>query len=881
MESGTASRVPGKLKIFIGYAPGVGKTCAMLRAGHEEKIKGVDVVAGYIDSRSRPDTAALLRGLEMLPHTGNLKAPQTFKEFALDHALRRSPGLILIDDLAHANDPASRHRKRYQDIEELLHAGIHVYTTINIHEIESLAEVVSSIMGMKAQEVIPDRVFDSADQIELVDIEPEALIERLEKGEIYSSPQREREQAHLYDKEKLNALREIALRATATQLNRISKGQPPSGFVVQDHILLCLSSSVSNKKVIRTAAKMAQAFHGRFTALFVETPDIGHSTYRDKSELRENLKMAEQLGAQIATVYGEDIAGQIAEYVKMSRVTKIVIGRSPYKKKGLSRVSVVDKLVDLVPHIETFIIPYAEPMLYGKKSRHSEYSRMSWKDAGKTIAILALCTLMGSWFQHLGFREANIITVYILGVLLIAMVTRGRICSIVSSVLSVLIFNFFFTEPYYSLQAYDSGYPVTFIIMLTASFIMGTLTTRVREQARHSAHKAYRTEVLLETNRILQQAKDYSGIIHETARQMVKLLDRAIIFYPVRQQALGEPLIFPKRELETLPKQYTGDNERAVAEWVYKNMKMAGAETDTFSDSACLYHVVREGDTVLAVAAVVMDRERSLDIFEKSLMIAMLGECALALEKERLNEMQKEISLQVQQEQLRSNLLRGISHDLRSPLTSISGNAGILIDNPDVLSEAQKRGLYTDIYDDSIWLIHLVENLLSISRIEHGGLNLSLQPELVEEVFSEALRHVNRNRDQHTIEMELEGEWLMANMDSRLIVQVLINLVDNAIKYTRAGSHIKLSARQEKDKILIEVSDNGPGIAEKDKVRIFDMYYTADPVRIDGRRGVGLGLSLCRSIIQAHGGTLGLRDHTPQGSVFYFTLQAEEVRVDE
>ncbi|MCL6457638.1 MAG: sensor histidine kinase KdpD [Gorillibacterium sp.] len=880
-----AEKRPGKLKIFIGYAPGVGKTCAMLSAGHEGKIDGVDVVAGYIEPHARPDAAALLKGLELLPYTENSSDGRSFKEFDLDRALQRRPDLILVDDLAHANAAGCRHKKRYQDVEELLRAGIHVYTTINVQQIESLADIVSSITGLSVHDRIPDSVFESADQVELVDIEPDALIDRLIKGEIYHNQETERTYTHLFTKEKLNALREIALRKTASQLNRIaeqiSAQVKRNEYDTKDHILVCLSSAASNKKVIRAAARMAEVYHGYFTALFVETPETKQLTPKNNAGLKENLRLAEQLGAQIATVYGEDVPGQIAEYVKTSRVSKIVLGRSPRKKRGFSKSTVVDKLIALVPNIETYIIPYTEPTLHRRMSLYQKSPMFSLADMSKTASILAVCTLIGIWFNYLEFKEANIITVYILGVLLNAMVTKGKLYSVVSSIMTVLVFNYFFTEPYYSLQVYDSNYPVTFLVMLVASFIMSTLTMRVREQARQSAQKAYRTEVLLETSRKLQQAKDLSAIIDETAHQMVKLLDRTIIFYSIRQDALCAPLIFPKKESTVVPQVYTGEKERAIAEWVLKNNKRAGATTNTFSGAHCLYHAVRGGDTVFAVAAIVMDQEEPLEVFEKSLMIAMLGECALAWEKERLNEKQKEIYMQIQQEQLRANLLRAISHDLRTPLTSISGNAGILIGNFEVLSEEQKKGLYTDIYDDSIWLIHLVENLLSISRIENGTLNLNLQAELIEDVISEALQHVNRNSEKHIIQTVLDDELLMARMDSRLIVQVLINLVDNAIKYTQCGSRIMLSARRDKHLVVVEVSDDGPGIEEAAKARLFEMFYTANNSRGDGRRGLGLGLSLCKSIVNAHGGTIGVRDHFPQGTVFYFTLQAEEVSVYE
>ncbi|RCX23757.1 two-component system sensor histidine kinase KdpD [Fontibacillus phaseoli] len=880
----TPQKKRGKLKIFLGYAPGAGTTCAMLRSGLVAQNDGTDVVAGYINPRGRPDTAALIKGLEMLPHTGNANDGHGFQEFELDHALLRKPDLILIDDLAHTNAAGNRHKKRYQDVEELLRAGIHVYTTMDVQQLESLADIVSSITGMSVHDRIPDSVFDSADLVEFVDIEPDTLIGRLKMGKIYSNQETERAHARLFAKEKLNALREIALQRTAAQLNRIgSQIRAQAGrneYAVKDHILVCLSPAASNKKVIRTAARMAEVFRGQFTALFVETPETKPVTEKNKTGLRENLRLAEQLGAQIATVYGDDVPGQIAEYAKTSHVSKIVLGRSPHQKRGFSKSTVVDKLIDLVPNIETYIIPYSETSFYKRSSIYLKSPVLSLADMAKTVSILAACTLVGAWFNQLGFREANIITVYILGVLLNATVTKGRIYSAICSIMSVIVFNFFFTEPYYSLKATDPGYPVTFLVMLVASFVMSTLTMRVREQALQSAQKAYRTEVLLETSRKLQQAKDSSAIMDETANQMVKLLDRTIIFYSIQQDDLSEPLIYPKKGSAVL-QIYTGENEHAVAEWVYRNNKRAGATTDTFSDAHCLYHAVRGGDTVFAIAAIVMDQEEPLEVFEKSLMIAMLGECALAMEKERLNEQQQEIFMQIRQEQLRANLLRQISHDLRTPLTSISGNAGILIGNSEMLSEEQKKGLFTDIYDDAMWLILLVENLLSISRIENGTINLNLQAELMEEVIAEALLHVNRNSEKHMIQTVLEDEWIMARMDTRLIVQVLINLVDNAIKYTQTGSHITISAKRDKHMVLVEVSDDGPGIAEETKAKLFDMFYTANNIRGDGHRGLGLGLSLCKSIVNAHGGTMGVRDHFPRGTVFLFTLQAEEVSVYE
>ena len=878
-----AGKARGRLRIYFGYAAGVGKTTAMLRDAREARENGVDVLAGYIESHGRPETEALLEGLEVLPPL--TAAPEGAgrsgqREFDLDRALRRRPEVILVDDLAHANAEGCRHKKRYQDVEELLQAGISVCTAVDVQHLESLNDRIASITGVSVQERIPNSVFDQADEVELVDLEPDRLLERLG-----TQSGADRKIPSFFTKETLTALREIALRCTADQIaqkaRRAGKGrenQPADG---NEHILACLSSAPSNARVIRAAARMADAFHGVFTALFVETPGTRELEDRNRAALRKNLRLAEQLGAQIATVYGEEIPEQIAEYAKVSRVSKIVLGRSDRGKRRFARSSFVDRLIALAPNLDIYIIPDTQPPASIRAPKFSKPPRPVLPEAAKSAGILLLSTLIAIWFASLGFNEANIVTVYILGVLLTAIVTPSWIYSAVASVCSVIVFDFVFINPRLSLRAYASGYPITFLVMLAAAFITSTLTERIKKQARQSAQKASRTEVLLETSRKLQQAKDQTEILSETARQMVKLLDRTVIFYPARQNMLSDPMVFPQADAGRDPRVYLETNERAVAEWVYKNNKRAGATTNTLSAAGCLYFAVRGGSRVLAVVGIAMDREAPLEAFEKNLTIAMLGECALALEKERLNESQKQISLQIQQEQLRANLLRTISHDLRTPLTSISGNAGVLMRNSGVLNEEQKKRLSADIYDDSMWLIDLVENLLSITKIDNGTLSLNLQPELLEEVVAEALRHINRNSSEHKIETVLDDELLMAKMDSRLIIQVLINLVNNAIQYTPAGSRIVVSARRKGRMVVVEVADDGPGIPAEAKSKLFEMFYTANNARGDGRRGLGLGLYLCKSIVRAHGGKIDIKDNDPHGAVFRFTLRAAEVNLHE
>lgn len=884
VPAGNASPSPpcsGKLKIFFGYAAGVGKTYAMLEAALRARDAGMDVVCGCIDPDAPPATQALLKGLEQLPlKVSNHKGAAA--EFDLDAALARRPQLILVDAMAHTNSPGCRHINRYQDVQELLRAGIDVYSTLNVQDLESLGDVIEAITGQPVTNHVPDSIFDQAHQVEVVDLEPADLLERLRPaqkagaGPSLSSPP--------LTEKALAALREITLRRTADRLERIPGGSPGERKI-KEHVMICLSGAPSNPKVIRTAARLADAFHGSFTALFVEPPDFQRQDESYRLRVQANLRLAEELGARVITAYGNEPAIQIAEYAKVSGITKIVLGRSPRSRSPFPAKSLVDQLNTLAPDLDIYIIPDQPVSRPFSLPRPTDFSVRSFSrsDTFRMLAILGLCSAVGFLFLRLGFNSANIIMVYILGVLAIAMVTNGRRYSLLSSVLSVLIFNFFFTFPYFSLMS-DPSYLATFAVMFLVAILGSSLTTRVKKQAAQNAEKAYRTEILLETSQKLQKAEDAQSIIAVTATQLSRLLERDLVMYPLGEDGtLLEGVVFPAasgRPGDGLSS-YLTPEERAAAEWVWKNNKHAGITTSTFPEARCLYMAIRGSEQVEAVAGIAISPDRKPDAFEKNLMIAILDECGLALEKERVVQAKRKAEEAARQEALRANLLRAISHDLRTPLTSISGNAGILLDKGSLLSEAKKNQLYASICDDALWLINLVENLLSITRMEDGSLTLHIQPELLEDVFSEALAHLDRNARQHNISVDLPDDLLMADMDARLIVQVLINMVNNAIKYTPPGSHIVLSARKSGKQVLVAVSDDGPGIPEESREKLFDMFYTLHNKRGDGRRGLGLGLSLCRSIITAHGGAITAENLSPHGTRFSFTLQLSEVNTYE
>ncbi|HIZ45308.1 MAG TPA: sensor histidine kinase KdpD [Firmicutes bacterium] len=879
----------GYLKIFFGYTDGAGKTSAMLMAARTAKEKGIDVAVGCIGADTAPQTLRLADGLEILGTSGQGEDAGTAvpSELDLDGAIARRPKLLIVDELAHANRAGCRHSRRYQDVDELLDAGIDVYTTLNVRQIESLNDIVASITGTAVKERVPDRIFDDAAQVEFVDIEPEELIEQLKDRSVSGE-----EGEGIPSAESLTALREIALRRSADRMNKLfetARVQAGTDYYNDEQILVCLSASPSNPKIIRTAARMAAAFKGSLTAVFVATSRYRIASTEDRIRLRENIHLAQQLGARVETVYGEDVAFQIAEYAKVCGASKIVLGRSNMKRKYLlPRQTFSERLTELAPNMDIYIIPDQSAFLYKKVEPAVSGKRLSAADVLKTAGIFLAATAAGALFSWIGLNDSSIIMAYILGVLLTAIVTEGRLYSIALSLVSVLAFNFLFTMPRFTFQAYAKEYPVTFLIMFITAFVASSLTTQIKKQAVYSTGMAYRTQILLDTSQLLQKQRSEAEILDVTAEQLIKLLHRDVMFYLAEDdgKSLKEPKRYPGKPedartaagAEEKPRQ--AQEERKAAEWVLHNHKQAGAGTDTFQDAAYLYLPVRGASSVYAVAGIHM-KEEEFGTFENSLLLSILGECALAMEKIILTRKEREAAARAKNEKLRANLLRSISHDLRTPLTSISGNAGVLLSSGDKLDESKKKQLYADIYDDSMWLINLVENLLSVTRIEDGTMHLNLQTELLEEVISEAQRHINRKKTEHTIRVVQKDEWILARMDARLIIQVIINLVDNAIKYTPPGSEIVISSEKDGDMAAVEVADNGPGIADEAKDKVFEMFYTVNNGIADSRRSLGLGLALCKSIITAHGGSISVRDNVPHGAVFRFTLPSEEAKLHE
>ena len=623
----------GELTIFFGYCAGVGKTFSMLNTAQQKSVEGVDVVIGYIESHDRPDTQNLTYGLEKIPTKEVLYKGHHFSEFDLDKALDRHPQLILVDELAHTNAPTSRHKKRYSDIEELLRAGIDVYTTVNVQHIESLHDVVESITKVKVNERIPDYIFNDADDVKLIDVDINDLIERLKQGKIYSKTQAKRALKNFFIKDNLIALREISLRKCADRINLYAKDENKQ--FLKEKILVCLGTSPTNQKVIRTASKMAQAFHGEFTALYVENSDSQELDLKAFQQLEKNISLSKELQANIVSTYGDDIAYQISQYAKTAGVSKLVLGRSYQKKSIFNKPTIVDKLTKLSPNLDIYIIPdnnSSKQNLNSVKYQYQNFFRFSTRDSCISIITLLIITILAYFAQIAGFDITTIILLYVLSSCIIGSLTLLPIYSFIIPFINVCLINYLFFDPKYSLELISSEYVMVLIVMIVVSFIINVLNFKLKKEKNSASLRAYSMEVLLETSQKLQQAKTYNDVMKETCVQLNKWLKRIIIFYPINRKMLDKPYIYNPNNLLDDSNIFLTEKERTVAKWVYLNNKNAGPTTSTLQEAKALYLSIRRNDKIYGVIGIDMISNKTLSQYEKNLIKTILNEVSLAMD---------------------------------------------------------------------------------------------------------------------------------------------------------------------------------------------------------------------------------------------------------
>ena len=777
----------GRLKIFFGYAAGVGKTYAMLDEARELLKCGVDVVIGYIEPHTRPETTHLAEGLPHLPPQIIPYRNMTLREFDLDAALARKPQLILVDELAHTNAEGVRNRKRYQDVEELLNAGIDVFTTVNVQHIESLNDIVENITKVRVQETVPDAIFERADKIKLVDVEPDELLRRFEAGKVYHPEQAERARRNFFVIENLRLLREIALRKAADRIGFDNQTGRAAEKMANTKLLVCIGPSPSSARCIRWAVRAAEAFHAQWSALYVETQDSEYFSKEQQTVLRANMDLAAKLGAEIVTISGTDIAVSVAEYARLSGITNIVVGKSRRHNalQKLFQTDFEDRLIELLPSIEVHIVPDLPARRTSSEQmqrRQREHIHITALDTVKSLGILLAATLLSFLLRRLHIGDQNIIMVYILSVLVISRATLGYLYGVVSSILSVVLFNFFFVEPLYTFTALEPGYSVTFLIMLIVALVTSALTIRIKVEARLAVQKERRTEVLYEINKRLLSTRGLMNIVNLTNETLVTLFNRSVVFYTQIPEdgSNGTALTVTNDIDETV---FHSSDEKAVAHWVFINQKRAGSGTDTLMGANAFYMPLISQGRVLAVWGISC-KKNPLDHNNRLFLRMISSQVAMALERQHLSDEQRAILVESELEKVRGTLLRAISHDLRTPLSGILGASSAILENRDALSSDTKEKLVANIQEESQWLIRMVENLLSVTRLDENAANLKKQPEAAEEVVADAVGRIRKRFPARIIHVSVPEDYLEAPMDGTLIAQVLINLLENAVKFS-------------------------------------------------------------------------------------------------
>ncbi|WP_374090037.1 DUF4118 domain-containing protein [Methylomicrobium lacus] len=877
----------GRLKIFFGAAAGVGKTYAMLLAARERRAENLDVVVGLVETHGRAETRALLEGLEVLPAKQIDYRGTVLCEFDLDMALKRRPSIILVDELAHTNAPGSRHPKRWQDIEELLDAGIDVYTALNVQHLESLCDDVGQIAGIRIWETVPDTVFEAADEVELVDLPPDELLLRLREGKVYLPQQAQEAIRNFFRKGNLIALRELALRQTAHRVDAQMLDYREDNAIrevwqVSERILVCIGPNALAERLVRAGKRFAVSLRADWIVVYVETPELQRMPAEKRDAVLRVLRTAEQLGAETATLSSPNMSEAIIKFSSDRNVTKIMMGKP--SRRGWRRFvlgSVVDTLIGEAHNINIYLLgspqkPREEdaPLLAARrrdvlpgllqrsKSRKKGYYLGYYWAVGVTLISAALARLM-----HGRFEQSNLAMIFLLGVALIA--TRfGRGPSVLASILGVLVFDFFFVTPFHSFAVSDTQYLVTLSAMLIVAMLISNLTANVRSQAKVAAHRERRASVLYAMSKDLAAAESETEIVRTAVRHIhAEFGSRNVILFPDESGRM----IYPT-EL-SMPESLPGA-DLSVAQWVFDHNEMAGQGTTTLPGAKAIYFPIDDGSTVLGVLALEPVNLRRVFLPEQQkLLDTFLRLIAQAVTRLRLAEQAKIVQLQIETEGLRNSLLSSISHDLRTPLATIVGSASILAEDDGSLKAEDKIEVSRAIYDEARRMSNLVSNILDMARLDAGTIQLHKEWYPLEEIIGTVLTRFDKRTNDRQVKVTLPPGIPMIYADAVMIEQVLTNLLENALRYTPAGSPLEIAAEMSADGVEISLADRGPGIPEGLENRLFEKFYR---IRNEtAQSGVGLGLAICRAIVAVHGGSIRAHNRAGGGAIFSFNLPIE------
>jgi len=858
----------GKLKIFLGYVAGVGKTYAMLEAAHQRKHEGVDVVIGYVETHKRAETEALVRDLELIPRKQVTYRNVQIPEMDIDAVLVRRPRLVLVDELAHTNAPGSRHHKRYQDVEELLAAGINVYTALNIQHLESLNDVVAQITGTQVHETVPDSVIDAVTDIEIIDLPPDELIKRLQEGKVYVPEQAERAIEKFFRKGNLTALRELAMRRAAErvddQMRDYMRNEAiPGPWAAGERLLVCISPGTLSERLVRTTRRLADELNAKWYAVYVEAPDQARLTQEQRDRVAHMLQLAEELGAHSLSLPGQSVTETVLDYARRHNVTKVIVGK-PLRSRWMEmlRGSIVDQLIHQSGTIDIYLVT-SEPEPASQRVPESWRPHPPWGRYGWGLALVLVATLIG-WLVDPFISPTNLVVIYLLAVILAAFYL-GRGPAVMTSILGVLVFDFFFVPPRFTMAVSSAEYLLTFAGLFATGLIVSHLTSLVREQAEAAQSREAQTAALYELGRDLTVTAGLDAIARTVINHIGQTFGREVaIFLPDESGAL---------ELHAAsPELVISENEHAVADWSFKHGQLAGRGTDTLPDASMRYQPLKTARGVVGVLGVKpaqvpgqylnSDQRRTLDSFANQI--------AMAIERAGLAEQAHQAEILEITEKLQSALLNSISHDLRTPLVSITGALSSLAEDSIPLDDPARHSLIETARGEADRLNRLVGNLLDMSRLESGAVHLHWEESDLQDVIGSALEQLGTRLQDRPIRVDIPDDLPLASLDFVMVSRVLVNVIDNAVKYSPVGSPIDIGAHAAGGYVEVTVADRGLGIPAEDLTRIFDKFYRVQ--RPNNVTGTGLGLSISKGIIEAHGGFMAAENRTDGGTLITLAL---------
>ncbi|MBT1076681.1 sensor histidine kinase [Geobacter grbiciae] len=857
----------GRLKIFLGYAAGVGKTYAMLEAARQRKGEGRDVVAAYVESHGRAETDALLEGVEIIPPALIEYQGVTLREVDVDALLARKPHLALVDELAHTNAPGSRHEKRWQDVEELLAAGINVYTTVNVQHFESLNDVVVQITGIAVRETVPDSLLDQATEIRLVDIPPEDLLQRLREGKVYVPEQAAFATEKFFRPGNLIALRELSLRRAASRVDEEMRAYMesraiPGPWPAAERLLVSVSGSPYSERLIRTTRRLADELKAPWFTVYVETPGGGRQEQENRKRVWKDLRLAESLGAHVATLTATSVADAIIDYARSHNVTQIVVGKPAKPRwRELLRLPLVDQIIRLSGAIDVHVVSF-EPAGAKKGPVISRQRRpISLTGYMASLALVAATTLV-CLLSRPFLAPTNMVMIYLLAVVLAAL-RLGLKPAILTAFLGVLAFDFFFVPPRLTFAVADTQYLITFVALFTVGVVISTLVSKARERAEAVREREVQTAALYYLSRDLAAAADIETLVQAVVRNIGESL------------AAASTVLLPKGdrlEVAAASKGLKPDvKEMAVADWAFRNRQPAGQGTETLVSAGLLYLPLQTSGNILGVLGIRLKNVADYRSTQpRRLLDAFVTQTAMALERVQLSRQAEQTQILQARETLERALLNSISHDLRTPLVSITGALDTLREKVHTLADVARMELLDTAWEEAERLNRFVGNLLDMTRLEAGALKVKKELCDVQDLVGCALAALERRIGGRQVDVHLPPDLPLVRMDMVLMTQVLANLLDNALKYSPPESGIEISVRVNDGRLEMEVADHGPGIPEQDLKRVFDKFYRI-PIP-EGSRGTGLGLSICKGIVEAHGGAIRAENRTRGGLRVIVTL---------